>query len=53
MKSLSLIARLFVASLCFGMVTTAVHAVDFFYVGVPTGDFFDQANWNDQADGLG
>lgn len=29
------------------------HAQTFFYTGAPDGDFFDEANWNDMADGTG
>ncbi len=31
----------------------AAHAQTFFYVGPSGGDFFDEANWNDAADGTG
>ena len=53
MKAYTRIARLFVAITSVSMVASAAHAMDFFYVGAPAGDFFDSANWNDQADGLG
>lgn len=29
------------------------YGVDFFYVGASGGDFFDESNWNDAADGSG
>ncbi|TWT47764.1 hypothetical protein [Botrimarina hoheduenensis] len=48
----------FAATACMGwlaLLSAAPHALgmDFFYVGPSNGNFFDAANWNDQADGLG
>lgn len=40
------------AALALGVATPAA-AQDFFYVGAPGGDFFDESNWNDAADGTG
>lgn len=34
-------------------VATLAGAQDYFFVGSPGGDFFDQASWNSQPDGLG
>ncbi len=45
-------ARMFLT--CLVMVLAVnVHAQTFFYTGAPGGDFFDETNWNDMADGSG